>query len=68
MRTLTGKEFIKLLEKKGWNLKRINGSHYIFTHPSKIERISVPVHKNEDLKRGLQKKLMSIADLTNDDL
>ena len=68
MKTLTGKEFIKLLEKKGWNLKRINGSHHIFTHPKKIERISVPVHKNDDLKRGLQKKLMSIADLTEDDL
>lgn len=68
MKTLTGKEFVKLLEKKGWVLKRINGSHFIFIHPQKIERISVPVHKNDDLKRGLQKKLMSIADLQDDDL
>lgn len=47
MKTLTGKEFVKLLEKKGWFLKRINGSHYIFAHPQKIEIISVPVHKND---------------------
>ncbi|MEO6894438.1 MAG: type II toxin-antitoxin system HicA family toxin [Ginsengibacter sp.] len=68
MKTLTGKELIKLLEKKGWALKRINGSHHIFIHPHKIERISVPVHKNDDLKRGLQKHLMSIANLKDEDL
>ena len=55
MKTLSGKKFIKILEQKGWNLKRINGSHHILTHPEKTEIISVPVHKNEDLKIGLQK-------------
>jgi predicted RNA binding protein YcfA (HicA-like mRNA interferase family) len=67
MKILTGKEFVKLLEKKGWLLKKINGSHHIFVHPKKTEIISVPVHKNEDLKRGLQKKLMSIAGITEKD-
>ena len=55
MKTLTGKEFIKLLENKGWVLKRINGSHHIFIHPHKIERISVPVHKNDDLKKDYKR-------------
>jgi predicted RNA binding protein YcfA (HicA-like mRNA interferase family) len=68
MKTLSGKEFTKLLERKGWILKRINGSHFIFSHPDKIEIISVPVHKNDDLKKGLQKKLMSIADISDNDL
>ncbi len=49
-------------------LKRINGSHHIFVHPKKIEIVSVPVHKNEDLKRGLQKKLMTIAGINDSDL
>jgi predicted RNA binding protein YcfA (HicA-like mRNA interferase family) len=31
MKTISGKEFCKLLEKKGWVLKRINGSHHIYT-------------------------------------
>ncbi len=53
MKTVSGKEFTKILEKKGWTLKRIHGSHYIFSHPDKIEIISVPVHKNDDLKKGL---------------
>ncbi|HWZ02695.1 MAG TPA: type II toxin-antitoxin system HicA family toxin [Mucilaginibacter sp.] len=68
MKTLSGKKFIKILEQKGWNLKRINGSHHILTHPEKTEIISVPVHKNEDLKIGLQKKLMSIAEISEEDL
>ncbi|MBB3054611.1 type II toxin-antitoxin system HicA family toxin [Mucilaginibacter gotjawali] len=68
MKTLSGKKFIKILEQKGWNLKRINGSHHIYTHPGKTEIISVPVHKNEDLKIGLQKKLMSIAEISDEEL
>lgn len=55
MKTVSGKEFVKLLQTKGWILKRINGSHHIFSHPEKTEVISIPVHKNEDLKKGLQK-------------
>ncbi len=51
MKTLSGKEFIKILEKKGWFLKRIHGSHHILSHPDKVEIISVPVHKNDDLKK-----------------
>ena len=68
MKTLSGKDFTKLLEKRGWILKRIKGSYFIYSHPDKIEIISVPVHKNDDLKRGLQKKLMSIADINDNDL
>ena len=63
MKTISGKEFAKILESKGWNLKRINGSHFIYSHPNKTEIISLPVHKNDDLKKGLQKKLMTIADI-----
>ena len=68
MKTVSGKEFIKLLERNGWILKRINGSHYIYAHPGKTEIISVPVHKNEDLKKGLQKKLMTIAEIKDEEL
>jgi len=68
MKTVSGKEFTKILEKKGWTLKRIHGSHYIFSHPDKIEIISVPVHKNDDLKKGLQRKLMMIAAISDNEL
>jgi predicted RNA binding protein YcfA (HicA-like mRNA interferase family) len=67
MKTICGKEFIKLLGRKGWLLKRINGSHHIYAHPGKNEIISVPVYKNEDLKKGLQKNLMNIAEIRDDE-
>lgn len=53
MKTVSGKDLVRILQSKGWVLKRINGSHHIFSHPGKTEIISVPVHKNEDLKKGL---------------
>ena len=68
MKALSGKEFCKILEKKGWNLIRINGSHHIFSKTGKTEIISVPVHKNDDLKRGLMKNLMNIAEISEDEL
>jgi predicted RNA binding protein YcfA (HicA-like mRNA interferase family) len=68
MKTVSGKEFSKILEKKGWSLKRIHGSHFIYSHPDKPEIISVPVHKNEDLKKGLQKNLMNLSGIKDDDL
>ncbi len=45
MKTVSGKEFIKILEKKGWILKRVHGSHFIFSHPDKIEIILFPFIK-----------------------
>jgi predicted RNA binding protein YcfA (HicA-like mRNA interferase family) len=68
MKSVSGKEFCKLLEKKGWQLARINGSHHIYTKAGTVFRISVPVHKNDNLKIGLLKSLMKIAEITDEEL
>ena len=68
MRQVSGKEFIRLLQKRGWILKRINGSHYIFTKEGQPERIVIPVHGNRPLKIGLLQHQMKIAGLTGSDL
>ena len=68
MKSLTGKEFIKLLEKKGWKLARIRGSHHVYIKSGKIERISVPVHGSQSLKQGLQSHLMKIAEIKEEEL
>lgn len=60
MKALTGKEFCSLLESRGWQLKRVRGSHHIFVKPGNPARISVPVHRGT-LKRGLQRHLMKLA-------
>jgi predicted RNA binding protein YcfA (HicA-like mRNA interferase family) len=68
MKTISGKNFCKLPEKKGWVLARINGNHPIYTRAVTIYRISVPIHKNNDLKAGLLKSFMKIAEISESDL
>ncbi|MGQ0740665.1 MAG: type II toxin-antitoxin system HicA family toxin [Bacteroidota bacterium] len=68
MKTISGKDFCKLLEKKGWVLARINGSHHVYTKQGTVYRISVPVHKNKDLKAGLLRSLMKIAGISEQEL
>ncbi|GAJ19136.1 unnamed protein product, partial [marine sediment metagenome] len=61
MKAISGKQLCRLLEKKGWDRKTINGSHHIYMKQGKKERISVPVHGNKDLKTGLLKAVIKIA-------
>jgi predicted RNA binding protein YcfA (HicA-like mRNA interferase family) len=68
MKQISGKEFIRLVQLRGWILKRINGSHHILTKAGHQERIVVPVHGNQPLKIGLLKHQMKIAGLTEADL
>lgn len=69
MKSVSGKHFCKVLEKHGWVLKRTTkSSHFIYTKPGNPGILSVPVHGNKDLKKGLQADLMKQAGLTEDDL
>jgi predicted RNA binding protein YcfA (HicA-like mRNA interferase family) len=68
VKQVSGKEFVHLLQKRGWLLKRINGSHHILTKPGHRERIVIPAHGNRPLKLGLLKHQMKIAGLTEEDL
>lgn len=68
MKNISGKEFAKLLEKEGWELKRIKGSHYIYMKAGNSARISLPIHKNIPLKMGLLKHLMKIAGIEEKEL
>jgi len=39
MKTLSGKDFATILERKGWILKRVNGSHHIYIHIHKKQTL-----------------------------
>lgn len=58
---MTGKELLRLLEDNGWKLDRISGSHHIMVKESKT--LSVPVHGNKDIGKGLLTKLMKSGGL-----
>lgn len=68
MKQISGKDFVRILQSHGWRLKRINGSHHIFTKEGHRERIVIPVHGNQPLKLGLLKHQMKIAGLSESDL
>ena len=54
---LSGKDLVSLLKKQGFNLVRVKGSHHRMKHPD--GRVTtVPVHKNQDLPKGLIRKII----------
>jgi predicted RNA binding protein YcfA (HicA-like mRNA interferase family) len=54
---LSGKTFVKLLEQLGFTEVRVNGSHHRMKH-SDGRVTTIPVHKNEDLPKGLMRKII----------
>lgn len=68
MKSISGKRLCTILEQYGWTLKRISGSHHIYTHPAHKAILTVPVHGNRDLKTGPLHKLMKEAGLTEQDI
>lgn len=63
MKNLTGKQVCKILEKNGWRLSRVNGSHHVFCKDNEEARIVVPVHSNKAIKRGLLNAIFKTAGL-----
>jgi predicted RNA binding protein YcfA (HicA-like mRNA interferase family) len=54
---ISGKDFIKFLISLGFIVVRVNGSHHRLKHPD--GRVTtVPVHKNDDLPKGLLRKII----------
>ena len=67
MKQVSGKELARLLERRGWTLMRVQGSHHIYRKPGSVVRISVPIHGSKPLKIGLAKHLLKLAGLTEAD-
>lgn len=68
MKVVSGRHLCKVLESKGWELKRIQGSHHIYAHPDNPRILTVPVHGNQDLKKGTLNQLLKDSGLTENDL
>jgi len=63
MKALSGNDLARIVERHGWRLLRIHGSHHIYGKPGSVVRLSVPVHGNRPLKLGLLRHLMKMAGL-----
>jgi predicted RNA binding protein YcfA (HicA-like mRNA interferase family) len=67
VQALSGKAFCRLLERHGWRLLRVQGSHHVYGKAGQRARISVPVHGNRPLKLGLQRHLLKLAGISEDE-
>jgi predicted RNA binding protein YcfA (HicA-like mRNA interferase family) len=68
MKQVSGKELGRALERHGWELRRVHGSHHIYGKEGSVVRLSVPVHGNQPLKAGLLHHLLSLAELSERDV
>jgi predicted RNA binding protein YcfA (HicA-like mRNA interferase family) len=64
---VNGKQVIAALEKEGWYVKRIRGSHHVLRHPSIPDAIPVPVHGSRPLKRGTFASILRAAGISRDE-
>lgn len=59
---------IKLLETKGFVVKRITGSHHIFFHRELRKTIVVPVHGNKDIPNGTFLSIIKQAGISKEEI
>jgi predicted RNA binding protein YcfA (HicA-like mRNA interferase family) len=68
MKQWSGREFARLVERRGWRLLRVSGSHHIYGKTGSVVRLSIPIHGNSPLKIGLLRHLAKLAEITDTEL
>jgi predicted RNA binding protein YcfA (HicA-like mRNA interferase family) len=68
MKAMSGRDFARLIERHGWRLYRISGSHHIYGRAGSPMRLSIPIHANRPLKIGLLRHLANLADIPTREL
>jgi predicted RNA binding protein YcfA (HicA-like mRNA interferase family) len=68
MKPVSGRALARALERNGWTLLRVQGSHHVYGKAGNPARLSVPIHGTARLKTGLQAHLMKLAGLAESDL
>ena len=68
MKNMSGRDFARLVERHGWRLLRISGSHHIYGKSGSVVRLSIPIHGARPLKVGLLRHLAKLAEIPDDEL
>ena len=63
--TIKSTQFIRMLESMGFQKIRQKGSHCFMRHTDGRTTV-VPLHKGEDISRGLLRKILNDIDLSVD--
>jgi len=57
------RDLVKLLEKDGWFLARVNGSHHHYHHPHKPGTVTIPGQPGKDIPEGTRNSVLKQAGL-----
>ncbi len=66
LRPVASERLINLLEKEGFTRVRQKGSHVFLKHPDGRATV-VPVHRGEEIGRGLLRKIIKDAKLSREE-
>lgn len=64
---LTSRKLIRVLERNGFVLDRVKGSHHIYYNPETKRRAVVPVHA-KDVPRGTMLEILKQAGIDKSEL
>jgi len=62
-----GARVVRALEKAGFTVVRIKGSHCFMRHSDGRRAVVVPVHAGDDVPRGTMRQILASAELTPDE-
>ena len=57
------REAIRIVERDGWQFRRMNGSHRIFKHQVKPGTVVIPGHSGDDVPKGTWGNILRQAGL-----
>jgi len=57
------RDIIKKIEKDGWHIVQTTGSHRQYKHSSKLGRVTIAGHPNDDLATGTLNSILKQAQL-----
>ena len=60
--SMNSRELMKMIERDGWKLVAVKGSHHQFKHPGKPGRVTIP-HPKKDLPMGTVRSVLKQAGL-----
>ncbi len=67
LRRLKGRELISILQRIGFAITRVKGSHHFLKHADG-RCTTVPVHSGEEIGIGLLSKILRDVEMTKDEL
>ena len=65
---LSGRAVIQALQRGGFRLSHVHGSHYYLRRPDTAGLVVVPVHGNRDIPVGTLRSILHQAGLTREEL